>query len=113
MSDDLPDELPPHVLEFMPVTQDEWRSMSNEEREEVMEQTLEAFMAAMQPLVEFVHNELVPWANETAQAISEPLIDVANQIDHAGINHAELSPQESAELTVFVKQAKQLDRGKQ
>ena len=104
---------PEYVLETMGIEREVWNEMTHEERIETCEEFVVAVTEAMQPFVNFVRDELMPTLTEAMEPACNTMVDIANQIESAEINHDELSLQESAQINQFVQAAKRYEQSKQ
>ena len=117
----IPDDPPEHVMEFLPVTRDEWHEMNQQERRELIIETVEQFTEAMKPVKEFFEDVLVPTMNDAARKIGDGMIQGAELIQeqqaNGEIDLSEMNAADREQIEGFVSKAKELkekrkERGK-
>lgn len=69
-----PDHPPDHVMEILPVTRGEWEDTTDGERVEVVNQTVERFAQALQPVADTIRDEVIPAVNEAARTLGDAFV---------------------------------------
>lgn len=108
-------ETPPsYVCEMMGVTQDEWRSMSDEQRLTVAETTVTAMSEQLQELRDFLLEEIVTPLMQAARQIGEALVDCAasveTEIDQGRVDWSQATAAEQAQVHAFLGAARKYDK---